>query len=53
MIRNADWIIDLGPEGGSRGGRVVFSGTPAELLRCEASLTRRYLDPDARMATAA
>ena len=32
VIRNADWIIDLGPEGGSKGGRVVFEGTPAALL---------------------
>ena len=50
VIRNADWIIDLGPEGGSRGGRVVFSGTPAGLLCCGASLTGRYLDPAAPMA---
>ena len=33
VIRNADWIIDLGPEGGSRGGELVFTGTPTELLR--------------------
>ena len=33
VIRNADWIIDLGPEGGSKGGRVVFEGTPAALLK--------------------
>jgi excinuclease UvrABC ATPase subunit len=50
VIRNADWIIDLGPEGGSRGGRVVFSGTLAGLLCCGASLTGRYLDPAAPMA---
>ncbi len=45
VIRNADWIIDLGPEGGNKGGRVVFEGTPAELLEAEASLTARYLRP--------
>jgi excinuclease UvrABC ATPase subunit len=43
VIRNADWIIDLGPEGGSRGGELVFSGTPADLLREERSLTGQYL----------
>ena len=32
VIRNADWIIDLGPEGGSKGGRVMFEGTPRDLL---------------------
>jgi excinuclease UvrABC ATPase subunit len=32
VIKNADWIIDLGPEGGSGGGRVIFEGTPAELF---------------------
>ncbi len=46
VIRNADWIIDLGPEGGSKGGRVVFTGTPAELLGATHSLTSRYLRPD-------
>jgi excinuclease UvrABC ATPase subunit len=45
VIRNADWIIDLGPEGGSRGGQVVFQGTPVELLSAEHSLTSRYLRP--------
>jgi excinuclease UvrABC ATPase subunit len=46
MIRNADWVIDLGPDGGSRGGEIVFTGTPTELVeRGEAagSLTGRYL----------
>lgn len=48
VIRNADWIVDLGPEGGSKGGRVVFTGTPRELLDAPYSLTSRYLQPDAR-----
>jgi excinuclease UvrABC ATPase subunit len=39
VIRRADWVIDLGPEGGSRGGRVVFEGTPAQLLRAQGSHT--------------
>ena len=43
VIRNADWIIDLGPEGGSKGGEVVFEGTPAELAAAKGSLTGRYL----------
>ncbi len=47
IIRNADWIIDLGPEGGSKGGRVIFEGTPLALLDAPQSLTSRYLQPAA------
>jgi excinuclease UvrABC ATPase subunit len=43
VIRNADWIIDLGPEGGNRGGQVIFEGTPAELLKNKRSLIAHYL----------
>jgi len=43
VIRNADWIIDLGPEGGSKGGEVVFEGTPMELVKNKQSLTGQYL----------
>jgi excinuclease UvrABC ATPase subunit len=43
VIRSADWIIDLGPEGGNKGGEVVFEGTPAELARAKRSLTGQYL----------
>ncbi len=43
IIRRADWIIDLGPEGGNKGGEVVFEGTPAELLKAKRSLTGQYL----------
>lgn len=43
VIRQADWIIDLGPEGGSRGGSVMFEGTPAELIMSEQSLTAKYV----------
>ena len=43
VIRSADWIIDLGPEGGSKGGEVVFEGTPLELSKAKTSLTGRYL----------
>jgi excinuclease ABC subunit A len=43
VIRSADWIIDLGPEGGTKGGRLVFSGTPMGLLEVEESMTGEYL----------
>jgi excinuclease UvrABC ATPase subunit len=43
IIKNADWIIDMGPEGGNKGGRVLFEGTPHALLDCEQSLTSVYL----------
>lgn len=43
IIKNADWIIDLGPEGGSKGGHIVFEGTPASLLQATHSLTGRYM----------
>ncbi len=43
IIKNADWIIDMGPEGGVKGGRVLFEGTPGQLLECEQSLTSVYL----------
>ena len=43
LISQADYIIDMGPEGGSNGGNVVFTGTPEQLLSCENSKTARYL----------
>ncbi|MBQ6634450.1 MAG: hypothetical protein IJH80_09755 [Ruminococcus sp.] len=43
LIAQADYIIDMGSEGGSDGGEVVFSGTPEELLKCERSKTAEYL----------
>lgn len=43
VIKNADWIIDMGPEGGSKGGRVMFEGTPQQLLSATQSLTSAYL----------
>ena len=43
VIKTADYIIDLGPEGGSGGGNVVVTGTPEEVAQCEASYTGRYL----------
>ena len=43
VIKNADWIIDLGPEGGERGGEVVVQGTPEQVAECAESYTGRYL----------
>ncbi len=43
VIKNADWIIDMGPEGGSKGGMIMFEGTPKDLLRAKQSLTSAYL----------
>ena len=43
MIKTADWIIDLGPEGGERGGTVVASGTPEQILRNNKSYTAQAL----------
>lgn len=43
VIRNADWVVDLGVEGGSRGGEILFEGPPSQLKFCDGSLTGRYL----------
>ena len=43
VIRCADWVIDLGPEAGDEGGRVVFAGTPVDLMRCPESYTGKFL----------
>ncbi|HEY2003880.1 MAG TPA: excinuclease ABC subunit UvrA [Candidatus Saccharimonadia bacterium] len=43
VIRRADWIIDLGPEGGDKGGQIMFEGTPAELLLSKQALIAHYL----------
>lgn len=43
MIKRADYIIDLGPDGGNRGGNVVCTGTPEEVIMCKKSLTGKYL----------
>ena len=43
MIRNSDWVIDLGPEGGEKGGLIVFEGTPEDLAKCTGSHTGKYL----------
>jgi excinuclease ABC subunit A len=43
MIRNADWIIDLGPEGGDRGGEIVAEGPPKEIAKVKRSYTGQVL----------
>ena len=43
VIRCADHIIDMGPEGGNEGGNVIFEGTPEELIKCPNSYTAKYV----------
>ena len=45
VIKVADHIIDLGPEGGDGGGELVFAGTPEDCAQCEASFTGQFLKP--------
>jgi excinuclease ABC subunit A len=44
VIKTADWIVDLGPEGGDRGGRIIAEGTPEQVARVRTSATAEYLD---------
>ncbi len=43
IIKSADWVIDIGPEGGEQGGNIVFQGTPEELINCKSSYTGAFL----------
>lgn len=43
MIAYSDWIVDLGPEGGVKGGQIIAEGTPREIIKNEASITGIYL----------
>ncbi|HSH50920.1 MAG TPA: excinuclease ABC subunit UvrA [Bacteroidales bacterium] len=45
IIKSADWIIDLGPEGGNYGGSIIFEGTPEELIKNDQSYTAKFLKP--------
>jgi len=45
IIKTADWVIDLGPAGGDKGGRIVATGTPEDLVKVKASATGEYLKP--------
>ena len=43
VIKVADWVVDLGPEGGAGGGEILFSGTPEDLVNSKRSQTARFL----------
>jgi excinuclease ABC subunit A len=43
VIRNADWVIDLGPDAGDAGGEIVFEGTPEDLVKEGKTFTAKYL----------
>ena len=45
VIKTADWVIDLGPEGGDGGGEIVASGTPEDIVKEKRSYTGQYLKP--------
>ncbi|HGJ5874582.1 MAG TPA: excinuclease ABC subunit UvrA [Arsenophonus apicola] len=45
VIKTADWIVDLGPEGGSGGGEILFAGTPEQIVKCKQSHTGQFLKP--------
>ena len=45
MVKTADWVIDIGPEGGDGGGKIVAEGTPEDVARVKASHTGHYLAP--------
>jgi excinuclease ABC subunit A len=51
VIKTADWVIDLGPEGGSGGGRIVTAGTPEQVAECTESYTGQFLKQVLRVAT--
>ena len=52
VIKNADWLIDLGPEGGEGGGKIVATGTPEQVAQVEESYTGQYLKPVLKRDTA-
>ncbi|MCL4122468.1 UNVERIFIED_CONTAM: hypothetical protein GTU68_040692 [Idotea baltica] len=43
VIKMADWLIDLGPEGGNKGGQIIFEGVPEDIIKCKESYTGKYL----------
>lgn len=53
VIKSADYVIDLGPEGGDKGGQLVFSGTPEGLSQCETSITGKFLHLNENSASVA
>jgi excinuclease ABC subunit A len=48
VVKVSDWVIDLGPEGGSGGGQILFEGTPEELIKVKDSHTGRFLEMELR-----
>lgn len=44
VIKTADWIVDLGPEGGDGGGTIIATGTPEDVVETEISYTGKYLE---------
>jgi excinuclease ABC subunit A len=48
IIKVADWIIDLGPEGGDRGGKLIAQGTPEQVMKVNKSYTGKYLKSHTR-----
>ena len=45
VVKTADWVVDLGPEGGSGGGQILVTGTPETVAECQESHTARFLKP--------
>jgi excinuclease ABC subunit A len=45
VIKTADWVVDLGPEGGNRGGKIIATGTPEQVAKKKGSYTGQYLKP--------
>jgi excinuclease ABC subunit A len=43
LIKNADWVVDLGPEAGDKGGHIVCTGTPEDIVKVKKSYTGQYL----------
>jgi excinuclease ABC subunit A len=52
VIKTADWVIDLGPEGGDGGGRIIAEGTPEDVAQLAHSYTGRYLRASLRLGAA-
>jgi excinuclease ABC subunit A len=51
LLKCADWVVDLGPDAGDRGGRITAAGTPEDVAGVEESVTGRYLGPVLRGAS--
>ncbi len=50
VVKTADWLLDLGPEGGDKGGGIVATGTPEDVAKTPGSYTGEYLAPHLRQA---